>query len=312
MISKFGLFTPYTLRFFSDYYNEDSSTLLKRSLVLFDQMTYISREKNNSDFIKNIVSSESTKNKTEILKYFVPATDFVSKEWITTNSFTVNPESNMYYGPNSNEFLKFIKDFITKRFGFDAYNVIKREEFEILDFYVSALSADFDFLFQLSKKNSEISALYTELHRDAYFATYENKTNLSERVLNKVCTLNLIDFGKLTWEQIIELKNSQFINDFRIKLFEWINEYNATDDESSFENSVEKYIKESNFKFLSQNTPKLGSNITTGILGNLPSPIIVNPVSIYSFIKQIKKDVQTKKDFGWLFFIQEVYSKSKH
>ncbi|WP_405250517.1 hypothetical protein [Dokdonia sp. Asnod3-C12] len=307
MTPKFGLFTPYTLRFHTENHKESSSNFLKRSLVLFDQMTYISPRQQDLGFLENIILNDSPKIATEIMTFFRPINNFVSEDFMNEISFSVNPESNMCYGPNREEFIIFIKNFLTKNFGFDAYNIKTKEEFEILDYYVSAVSADFNFLFQVSKKNKDISALYTELHRDAYTATYQGNSVSAERVLQKVCSINYFDFGKLSWEQIFELKKSDFLNDFRTKFNEWLIEYSELKDEQLFENKINKYIRTSNFAFLTKNKPKLGKSLTTGVLGNIPLPI-PNPISIYTSIEQINKDVKNRKDFGWLFFIQEAFN----
>ncbi|MEO9551918.1 MULTISPECIES: hypothetical protein [Flavobacteriaceae] len=312
MIPKFGLFTPYTLRFHSEYYNEDANAFLKRCMVMFENMTFVSRREQDNDFIEKTIRTQTNENIKGILEYFKPAEELVTADFISDISFTVKPESNMYYGPNHDTFVNFIKDFLTKKFGFDAHNIQNAKEYEMLDFYATALSADFNYLFQISKKNEEVSALYTELHKDAYFTTYNQNAIIPERVLQKICSLNYFDFAKLSWAEIIELKRSKFISDFRIKFSEWLNDYSTSQNIEEFEKRIDRYIKESNFDFLSRNKPNVKSEVASGILGNIPLPFsIPNPVAIYSSISQVKKEIKLKNEFGWLFFIQEAYEKSR-
>ena len=168
------------------------------------------------------------------------------------------------------------------------------------------------FLFQISKRFEEVSALYTELHRDAYFTTYDGNATTPERVLQKVCLLNYFDFGQLTWAQILELKRSKFISDFRAKFHEWLSEFQASQSVEEFEKKVDRYIRESNFDFLKKNKPRVTSGVAKGVLGNVPMPFwLPNPIAIYTSAKQVEKELKLKKDYGWLFFIQEAFTKSK-
>lgn len=308
-MSKFGLFTPYTIRFHTDLYKEPANTLLKRTLILFDYNIYLEPRKQDKDFLKETIGIKDAREQKEVLGLFKPVTDFVSQDWFDQRRFQLNPETNLWYGPHGQEFGRFIKQFLTDRFGFDAFHYKTAEEFEMVDFYTTALSADVDFLMQLSNYNPEISALFTELHRDACIATFDKDTNMLERSLNKVCSLNYFDFGKLSWRQLLELKRSDFLKDFRIKFFEWIAEFETKGDLNNFENNINRYLRDSNFEFLNANKPKLAKNMALGILGNVPLPIPINPISIYSSIMTIREDILKRKQFGWLFFIQEAYKK---
>jgi hypothetical protein len=304
---KYGLFSPYTLRFHSDLYHEPKSALLKRSIILFDEMAYIARDI-EENFINEIIYSETTENVKKVIELFKPIADFVGQDYMDSLRLRVRPESNLRYGPNGQEFAEYIRGFVTRHFGFDAYNVKNAYEFDILDFYVSALSSDFDYLFHLSNYNTDFSALFTELHRDAYFATYRDQTNIPERILEKVCSINYFDFGKLSWHQILELKQSHFLKDFRVKFFGWLDDFNQTQDLAVFEKNIDQYIKSSTFDFLKANQPAVGTDIATGILGNIPTPF-PNPVSIYASAMTVRKDIKLRKEFGWLFFIQEAFHK---
>ncbi|WP_183560863.1 hypothetical protein [Mucilaginibacter sp. SP1R1] len=308
-MSKFGVFTPYTIRFHTDLYKEPASALLKRSLILFDRNVYIEPRTQDEGFLKVALGLGDGTEQKEVMELFMPVTEFVTQEWFDERRFIVNPETNLWYGPNGQAFGRFVKQFLTDRFGFDAFNYSTAKEFEMIDFYTTALSVDVDFLLQLSNHNPEISALFTELHRDAYFATFSNDTSMPERALDKVCSLNYFDFGKLSWHQILELKRSHFLSDFRIKFFEWIAAFEKNGDLEVFEKNIDRYLRTSNFDFLEANKPTIIKDGALGILGNIPLPIPVNPVSIYSSIMSVREDMLKRKRFGWLFFIQEAFKK---
>lgn len=311
MNQKFGLFTPYTLKFHADYYNESSSNFLKRSLILFDELAFIAPRVKDENFLERLIDDKNPHTRERVLSNFKPIKEFVENDFIEEISFIVKPESNMYYGPNRNYFLEFIKNHIRQKFGFDPDNYQSKNEFEILDYYVTALSADVNFLFQISRKIPELSALYTELHRDAFFATYNEKSAPPERLIKSIASVNYFDFGKLSWAQILELKHNQFVNDFRIKFAEWIEEYKELGNIEYVERKIDQYIKESNFNFLSQNRPLTRINILSSILENIPTPF-PNPLAVYKTVSQTVDNFQTEKEFGWLFFIQEAFHKSKN
>ncbi|PTQ92126.1 ABC-type amino acid transport substrate-binding protein [Mucilaginibacter yixingensis] len=308
-MAKYGLFTPYTLRFHSDLYNEPASNLLKRSLILFDNNVYLEPRKQDVGFVEQMIGETTDEEKKEISEFFKPVSEFVNEELMDNLRFTVNPETNLWYGPHGQEFGLFMKNFITKRFGFDAFNYKDAKEFEIVDFYITAMSADFNFLLNISNHDSEISALFTELHRDSYFATFQNNTSTPERVLEKVCSVNYFDFAKLSWSELLELKRSHFLNDFRIKFYEWLADFEKTNDTKTFESNLASYIRSSQFKFLEDNRPTLIENTAMGVLGNLPIFPGLNPFSIYSSFIGVRSDLLKRSNYGWLFFIQEAYQK---
>ena len=310
MNQKFGLFTPYTLKFHADYYMESSRNFLKRSFILFDEMAYITPRIKDEGYLNKLII-DSSKTRKEVLTYFKPINEFVDQDFISEISFTIRPESNMWYGPNSKHFFKFIKSYVKDKFDFDPENYKTKNEFEILDYYVTALSADVNFLFQISRKVPEISALYTELHRDAYFATYSERTSVPERILKSITNVNYFDFANLTWAQLLELRQSQFLEDFRKKISEWIGEFDLASNPLSFEQKIDKYIKESNFDFLQQNRPLTRLNILSAIIENVPT-VVPNPLAVYNTLSRTMADFETEKEFGWLFFIQEAYRKNKN
>lgn len=304
MISKLGLFTPYTLRFHSDYYRECPSSLLKRSVILFDQLVFVNHNSKSKIFIEDLVRKETNNNFNEIMDCFQPVSHFVDTAKLL--SFKVNDDSNLWYGPGSEDFLKFMKGYVSKRFDFDADNVKNAEEYDLLDFYVTAMSADFDYLFQLSKYNKEFSALYTKLHGDSYNATYAKIASTPEEVLRKVASINYFDFAKLTWQQILELKRSNFLQDFRKQFFIWLQEYEVAQNKDEFEAKLDSFMNSSKFAFLKSNRPVISKEIGKVLINNLPLNF-VNPISVYSDVKSILGAVNTKQKLGWLFFIQEAF-----
>ena len=117
--------------------------------------------------------------------------------------------------------------------------------------------------------------------------------NVPERLLEKVCSINYFDFGKLTWQQLLELKRSHFISDFRKQFSIWLNEYSQSKNELEFERKLDYFIKSSNFEFLKNNKPNLTKEILKAIADFIPFPKF-NPISIYSrYSTRYKKSPET-------------------
>lgn len=311
MEQKFGLFSPYTLKFHEDQTKQHSGTLLKRSFILFDEMVYIQQRKKDSGFLELALAEGDNRHLPELIQYFKPVEDFIDEDYLGDVSFTpMDGTTNMYYSHRTEIYKDFIRRYLTKTYGFDAFNVKSAQEFEILDFYVSALSADVHFLLNISKKENAFSALYTSLHRDAYFATFDQKQEVVERVLDKVCSLKYFDFANLTWKQILELRNSHFLKDFRKKFQEWLAEFNRGGSENEFEQKIGRFLNDSTFEFISRHKPNMGEQITTAIIENIPTPF--SPlISIYSSFLDIQNAYLEKEKFGWLFFVQEAIEKER-
>lgn len=218
----------------------------------------------------------------------------------------------MWTGENSSNYIDFVMKYVQLKNGYDKPDIQSRDHNEELKYYIGTISMDFQILAEATRRFENFSGLFSEIHEQAFTATYglnETKTK-SKKVITAVETINYFDFGSLTWDEIIVLRKSEFVNEFRKKVWEWTNEFNSEVNNIEVENKISKYIDDAKFDFIEKRKPNQLKSTLTGILGNIPLPIPINPVSIVSAIEQAVADNKAQKEFRWLLFIQKARKKS--
>ncbi|MFW6046601.1 MAG: hypothetical protein ACOCP4_02280 [Candidatus Woesearchaeota archaeon] len=315
-LKKFGIFTPYSVNLYAETNSDNPANFLKRNAILFENLVIVPQgigpldgsELFTKESYLNAYSKERIKQKEELKKILLTIEDFVNKEDDLRHFYMPqNPETSMWLGQNSSSYIDFIKKYVQIKNGYDKPEIQSRDHKKELEYYIGAISMDFQILAEVTRRFENFSGLYSEIHEQAFTATYgqkEVKTN-SKKVITAVETINYFDFGSLTWDEIIELRKSQFANDFRKKVWEWTNEFNSGVDNVEVENKIYRFIDDAKFDFIEERKPNQLKTSLTGILGNIPLPIPVNPISIASAIDQSVIDNKAKKEFGWLLFIQK-------
>lgn len=313
---NFGIFTPYSLNLYSETNSDNPGNFLKRNAILFEKLVIVPRGIGALDgtgiFTKesylNSYSKEQIKDKKEFSKLLLSIDDFVDTEEDSRNFYSPqNPETSMWTGENSHEYIQFIMEYVQKKNGYDKPVIQSREHKKELEYYIGTISMDFQILTEASLKFTNFSGLYSEIHEKAFKATYNKDINATKekKVINTVETINHFDFGTLTWDEIIVLRKSGFVNDFREKIFEWTEEYKNGVDNLAVEQKIDKFINDAKFDFIEKRKPNFIRSLLTGILGNIPLPIPINPISVLSAGEQIINDKKINKEFGWLMFIQK-------
>lgn len=315
-MKKFGIFTPYSLNLYSETNEDNPANFLKRNAVLFDKLVLVPLGIGSLDgsglFTKetflNAYSKEDIKYKKEFSEIIFNIEDFVSSEDELKNYYNPkNMEVSMWGGDNSSRYIDFIMKYVQEKNGYTKPDIQSREHKKELEYYIGTVSMDFQVLTEASMKFSDFSGLYSELHEKAYIATYGTNRYISKNnnVINSVEDINHFDFGTLSWDEIIILRKSEFVNDFRKKVWEWTQKFNTDTSSAEIEAKIDKYIDDAKFDFIEKRKPNLIKSILTGILGNIPLPIPINPISIYSSGQQVLSDYKSRKEFGWLLFIQK-------
>lgn len=117
---------------------------------------------------------------------------------------------------------------------------------------------------------------------------------------SKQASYDCPDIINIEWNDIVDLRHSPYLSSFRQKFFQLV-ENNETD------KLVDHYYK-GLIKLTEIVKPRPTKEIVKAILVNLPIPPI-NPISIGSSIQDIYKSKTMKRDFGWLFFLNEITTK---
>jgi hypothetical protein len=319
-IKKYGVFTPYSLMLYTECNTDNPANFLKRNAILFENLVVVPQGIGPLDgtglitksSYLNIYSKEKIKYKKEFEELLLTIEDFVEEKDINDFYSPSNKETSMWGGEKSESYIDFIKKYVQNKRSLDSPEIQSREHMEELKYYIGTISSDFQILSESIKHFDTFSALFSEIHEEAFKATYnqvESKTQ-NKRVISSIESINHFDFGKLSWDEIIILRKSDFLKDFRKKIFEWTNEYLTLNNQQEFQLKIDKYIEDAKFEFIEKQQPKLFKTILTGITGNIPLPIPVNPVSVLASVQQIKNEMNNKKDYGWLFFIQKARKNS--
>ncbi len=127
--------------------------------------------------------------------------------------------------------------------------------------------------------------------------------DVNEARASKHITFECPDIIDIEWNDIVDLRYSPFLCDFRQKYFQ-LAEKNETD------KLVDHYYN-GLVKLAEIVKPKPTNEIVKAILVNLPIPPI-NPISIVSSVNDIYKSKTLKRDFGWLFFLNEITNKEEN
>ena|GEM_PF-5767753 len=184
----------------------------------------------------------------------------------------------------------------------------------ILGAYMHYLFVDFDLYSNLSKEDSEFSGLLSPLLRGVIYNVFNSYKHTGEEIIGEVAKIEFIDFGQLNWFDIYDLRKSGFTKSFRLKIRDWLIEYEDERDINLLNSKIDKYIRDSKFKFLQKNRANIPLAIFTAIFGNIPFTIpntSINPVSLLSGVNDVRKNINNKNKFGWLHFIEQIYTKSQ-
>lgn len=108
------------------------------------------------------------------------------------------------------------------------------------------------------------------------------------------------DFDSLSWGEIIDLRQDKYLKAFRNVVFGI-----ATTSEDLDPALVSK-VQGDLWGLVSDAKPHMAKTFLSGFLGNLPSPIILNPIGIASAVKDIHDAKKLEERYGHVFFINNM------
>lgn len=114
------------------------------------------------------------------------------------------------------------------------------------------------------------------------------------------------NLDSLTWEQVLETKNHDYFKHFRGKMIDIQNELNRGDKNSVFEIVNDIKMMEMEELIIKQKPVSTTKSVLKGIASNVPLPIPINPIAIYTDVKQIIEDRDIMKKYGWLYFLLDL------
>ena len=106
----------------------------------------------------------------------------------------------------------------------------------------------------------------------------------------------IVDYGVLPWREILKLRRSSFVDEFRDRMKTM---------RSESEGSVMNALWSDLWRFAQENRPSPRRTLLSGVLGNLPLPLVLNPVSVAQSVRDVWRANHQEGSFGWLYFVME-------
>lgn len=125
-------------------------------------------------------------------------------------------------------------------------------------------------------------------------------------LFSEIFNYEIQNLDSLTWEQVLETKNHDYFKQFRRKMIDIQNEVNKGDKNSVFEIVNDIKMMEMEELIIKQKPVSTTKSVFKGIASNVPLPIPINPIAIYTDVKQIIEDRDIMKKYGWLYFLLDL------
>jgi len=110
------------------------------------------------------------------------------------------------------------------------------------------------------------------------------------------------DFDTFTWDEILELRDDKYVKAFRNAVYELMGSSNFLD------SSLQQRVQTDLWSLANDARPNVRQSVLAAIGSNLPSPLIVNPISVGLALKDIRDNRERDNKYGHVFFIQKMRS----
>jgi hypothetical protein len=113
------------------------------------------------------------------------------------------------------------------------------------------------------------------------------------------------DFDSLSWGEILDLREDKYLKAFRKVVFDIATSTN------NVEPALVARVQSDLWNLVSDAKPNVARTFLTGILGNLPSPIVLNPIGVGAAIKDTYDAKKLEAKYGHVFFINNMRVRRK-
>lgn len=125
---------------------------------------------------------------------------------------------------------------------------------------------------------------------------FNYRLELREKSGTKYLSKISLNLDELTWQDILDLRKSEFISSFRNKFNDFIVSHNFQEFHHHYLEALEK--------LMDLVKPDLRNMKLELVLGNFPLGLI-NPISLYGSLRDMHKAKKLIDDYGWVFFLHE-------
>jgi len=313
-MNDLGYFSAFTLQLHKLCTGESYSAFLKRAAILFERIVFIPLWAEGVPWSVDHVFPkfdwlyETLKQKDSKIINTISNEILLTDEDLWENAF--EHRRHLYFSINfrdqvGKKTFEFIKNKVFENFaGIPSVNFLVDDVEEIPWAFKEKLVGDYQILDFVFNKLHSVQGLLTDLHKIDLIEKSGFSGVGTQSISQTTTSINSFDFANLKWDQIIKLRESEFVNDYRKKMYEWAEDLQLHD-ATKIESIINDYIKESLFDVLSEVIPDRSYSWLSAIGANIPSPLIINPIGVYSSVSDLMKNRRLKNKFGWLFFIQQ-------
>lgn len=124
--------------------------------------------------------------------------------------------------------------------------------------------------------------------------TYAEYNNFKE-----IITATIPDISEYTWDEIIDIRNHKYWEQFRNKITELSENH---EDKKIRQDILEEIVRKDLIEMVQYFRPQVNKNIVKGVISNIPLPIPINPLSVASTGYDLIKEIDFEKKYGWLYF----------
>ena len=107
------------------------------------------------------------------------------------------------------------------------------------------------------------------------------------------------------WERILELRHHSFFENFRRKVYE-LHSQIEKEGSGPAQDFVQRVIVRDMKEMVRFFRPTPNLTLCKAIVGNIPLGIPINPASILFAVKELKKEQDIAKKYGWLYFLLDI------
>lgn len=151
----------------------------------------------------------------------------------------------------------------------------------------------------LLNAKSSCTFLPMELEQQMLKKLFSDTVDGNFESFSNVMAGTIPDVSNYSWDKIIEMRHHEFWKAFRNKITALSDSYaDEVLSKEIFNEIVNKDLKE----MAQQLRPNIKTDIAKCVFSNFPLPIPVNPVSIVCSGRDILKEINFKKKYGWIYF----------
>jgi hypothetical protein len=144
----------------------------------------------------------------------------------------------------------------------------------------------------------------TDLHYQA-FGRADTSATPHAQITSCMTELALPDWGSISWEQIHSLRQSAEVAGFRRAVESFSQASKDLDDLRIAERIQTEFVSQL-LAFVREHRPSPVAKGVVGLIGNVPLPIPVNPLSVAQALADVYKDWRSRKKYGWVLLLSRL------